>query len=350
MWIIGCDFHSRYQQIAAMNLETGELVERRLCHEGTEVQEFYASLPCGSRVGVESTTSALWFAAILQRCGHELWVGDAARIRAATVRKQKTDTRDALLILELLRTDRFPRIWRPSSSDYDLRQLLWHRHKLVAWRTQVRNQLSAMARSQGLCSRRHWNNSLRCQLQALPLDPWSARRRSDLLHLLDQLTPQIEELTAQAQQQAQQRPAVCALMQFDGVGPIVGLSFLLTLGTAQRFPRGKQVASYLGLNPSEHSSGGRQKLGHISKQGNSMLRSLLVEAAWIAVRKNQELRRVYQRLAFRRGSKVAVIAVARKLAVKLYWRLREFEQRNIPQPPASMQDSSGRALVHSSPL
>lgn len=350
MWIIGCDFHSRYQQIAAMNQETGELLERRLSHEGTEVPGFYSSLPRGSRVGVEATTSALWFAAVLQRCGHELWVGDAAKIRAAAVRKQKTDARDALLLLELLRSDRFPRIWRGSSSDYDLRQLLLHRHKLVAWRTQIRNQLSAMARSQGLCSRRHWNNSLRRQLEALPLDSWSARRRSDLLHLLDQLAPQIDELTVQIHQQAQQRPAVCELMQLDGVGPIVGLSFLLTLGTAQRFRRAKQVASYLGLNPSEHSSGGHQKLGHISRQGNSMLRSLLVEAAWIAVRKNQELRRVYQRLAFRRGSKVAVVAVARKLAVKLYWRLREFELRNIPQPSASMQDSSGRGLVRTSSL
>lgn len=350
MWIIGCDFHSRYQQIAAVNQDTGELVERRLSHEGTEVQEFYASLPCGSRVGMEATCSAPWFAAVLERCGHQLWVGDPAQIRATVVRKQKTDKRDALVLLELLCNERFPRIWRSASSDYDLRQLLLHRHKLVAWHTQVRNQLSAMARSQGLCSRRHWNHALRRQLEALPLDLWSARRRRDLLQLLDQLAPQIDELTIQARQQAQQRPAVCELMQLDGVGPIVGLSFLLTLGTAQRFPRGKQVASYLGLNPSEHSSGGHQKLGHISKQGNAMLRSLLVEAAWIAVRKNQELRRVYQRLAFRRGGKVAVVAVARKLAVKLYWRLREFEQRNIPQLPASTQGSSGRGLVHASSL
>lgn len=345
MWIIGCDFHSRYQQIAAMNQDDGELLERRLSHEGTAAQDFYASLPRGSRVGMEATSPALWFASVLERCGHELWVGDPAKIRATEVRKQKTDARDAQLLLELLCADRFPRIWRAPSSNYDLRQLLMHRHKLVVWRTQIRNQLSTMARSQGLCSRRHWNSTLRHQLQALPLDPWATRRRNDLLQLLDQLAPQIDQLTAHVHEQAEQLPAVRELMQLDGVGPIVGLAFILTLGNAQRFPRGKNVASYLGLNPTEHSSGGRQKLGHISKQGNRMLRSLLVEAAWIAVRKNPELGRLHRRLAFRRGGKIAIVAVARKLAVMLYWRLRKFEQRNNPQPPASMQDSSGRGLV-----
>jgi transposase len=93
-------------------------------------------------------------------------------------------------------------------------------------------------------------------------------------------------------------------MQQPGVGPIVSLAFVLTLGTAKRFPRGKQVASYLGLNPAEHSSGGKQRLGHISKQGNRMMRWLLVEAAYVAVRKDPELKRIYQRLAFRRGRKM----------------------------------------------
>ena len=104
------------------------------------------------------------------------------------------------------------------------------------------------------------------------------------------------------------------------------------------------MASYLGLNPTEHSSGGTQRLGHISKQGNRMMRWLLVEAAYIAVRKDPQLARVYKRLAFRRGRKIAAVAVARKLAVKLYWRLREVqEQQNVP--PAPMQGRSGSGLV-----
>src|SRR5258706_12935099 len=121
-------------------------------------------------------------------------------------------------------------------------------------------------------------------------------------------------------------------MQQPGVGPIVSLAFVLTLGTAKRFPRGKQVASYLGLNPAEHSSGGKQRLGHISKQGNRMMRWLLVEAAYVAVRKDPELKRIYQRLAFRRGRKIAAVAVGRKLAVKLYWRVGGRKKKTKPPP------------------
>ena len=346
-WIIGCDFHPRYQQIAALDPGTGAILERRLNHTDDEAARFYKALPSGALIGVEASGPAHWFERLLVSCGHQLWVGDPAVIRAAAVRKQITDARDAQHLLDLLLTGRFPRLWLPTPAERDLRQLLLHRHKLVRWRTQLCNQLSALARGQGLLPRRRcWTIQLRQKLEALPLDPWAARRRQDLLRLLDQLDPEIAELTRQVEQQARQRPAAVHLMQLDGVGPIVSLAFLLTLGTARRFPRGKQVASYLGLNPSEHSSGsGPQKLGHISKQGNSMMRWLLVEAAWVAARKDPELSRVFRRLTFRRGRKVAIVAVARKLAVKLYWRLREFEQQHNPQSPAPMQGSSGRGVV-----
>ena len=157
MWIIGCDFHPRYQQVAALDRETGEIVERRLSHETKEAEVFYESLPRGARIGLEATCTAQWFERLLDRCGHQLQVGDSATIRASVVRKQKTDTRDAQHLFDLLRTDRFPCIWIPPPAERDFRQLLVHRHKLVCWRTQVRNQLSALARNQGVLPRtRFW--------------------------------------------------------------------------------------------------------------------------------------------------------------------------------------------------
>src|ERR1700722_3730000 len=98
MRIIGCDFHTRYQQIAMMDDQTGELVERQLDHENGEVQKFYAELPKPARIGVEATGYMQWFERLLAELGHELWIGDAAKIRASVVRKQKTDARDALHI------------------------------------------------------------------------------------------------------------------------------------------------------------------------------------------------------------------------------------------------------------
>ena len=346
MLIIGVDFHSRFQQIAMVDTESGELVERRIDHSNGEAQKFYVELQKPVRVGMEATGYAQWFERMLAQLGHELWIGDAAEIRAAMVRKQKTDARDALHILDLLLANRFPRIWIPSPAERDLRQLLRHRHKMVGLRTSVRNQLQALAMGQGVYRKRKlWTAGGRTELEALGLDPWASRRRQELLEILDRLDPILAELDRAVAQAAEQRPAARCLMEQPGVGPVTALMFVLTIGPVERFRRSKQVVSYLGLNPRESSSGGRQRLGAISKQGNSMARFLLVEAAQTAARYDEELRRDYQRLKFRRGTAVAKVAIARKLAVRLYWKLRKL---NSAVPLARMQGSPENPLVGAS--
>jgi transposase len=323
MNIIGCDLHTRYQVVAWMEEESGEIRTRRLEQERGEARAFYAAWPQGAVVGVEATFPALWFERLLGECGHELWVGDAAKIRASETRKQKYDGRDAEHILDLLLANRFPRIWTPCGEDRDLRQLLVHRMKLVRTRTAVKNQLPYLAISQGVC-RKHklWTEKGRAGLEGVALLPWASRRRKELLEMLDQLDAAIEPLDRAVEQAARARAEAERLMTHPGVGPVVSLAMVLTLGPVERFPDSRKLVSYLGLNPRENSSGGRQRLGAISKQGNSMLRWLLVEAAQTAARLDPELRRAYQRLKFRRVSGVAKVAIARRLAVRLYWMLR----------------------------
>jgi transposase len=343
MLIIGCDFHARYQQIAMLDEATGEVVERRLDHLNKEAEAFYRGLPRPVRVGIEATGPIRWFQQLLAELGHELWVGHAAEIRARAVRQQKTDTRDARHILELLLSNRFPRIWVPSPEERDARQLLRHRFQLVGFRTSVKNQLHALAMGQGVCRRKKlWSAQGRVELEQLTLDPWAHRRRQELLEIHDRLQATIQELDLAVKQEAQSSAAALRLMQQPGVGPVTALAFVLTIGPVERFRKSKQVVSYLGLNPSEHSSGGHQRLGSISKQGNSMMRWLLNEAAQTAARYDEDLRRDYQRLKFRRGAAVAKIAIARKLAVRLYWKLREAAQ---PVPPAGMQGSPACPLM-----
>lgn len=346
MLIIGCDFHTRYQQIAMMDKATGELTERRLEHESGEARAFYTSLPKPVLVGIEATGPLQWFERLLAQLGHELWVGDSAQIRASAVRQQKTDQRDAALILDLLLADRFPRIWVPSPAERDIRQLLWHRHKLVRMRTMVGNQLHALAMGQGLCRKKKlFTRKGRAELESLGLGPWASRRRSELLRLLEQLDPSIAELDRAVMEEAQRRADAVRLMTHPGIGPVNALAFVLTIGPVTRFHRSKQVASYLGLNPSEHSSGGRQRLGAISKQGNTMVRWLLIEAAQHASRFDPGLRQDYQRLKFRRGNAVAKVAIARKLAVRLYWMLRSgADYARLVR----MQGSPGATLVNAS--
>jgi len=299
---IGNDLHTRYQVVAWID---------------------DAQFPRGTVVGIEATIPAYWFERLLEKLGHELWVGDAARIRAFEVRDQKYDPRDAGNIFDLLRTGRFPRIWVPTMEERDLRQLLVHRMKQVRARTQVKNQLHYLAISQGLCRKRKlWSAKGLQELESLALLPWAARRRKELLEGLDRLDEQIRELDRAVEAAGREREEVARLRTHPGVGMVVALAFVLTVGPLERFPHSRKLVSYWGLNPREHSSGGRQRLGSISKQGNTMMRWLLIEAAQTAARFDPELRRVYQRLKSRRNSGVAKVAVARRLAVRLYWMLR----------------------------
>jgi transposase len=275
------------------------------------------------RVGMEATGHSRWFERLLAELEIEVWIGDAAEIKRQRGRKQKTDREDARLLLRLLLENRFPRIWVPSPENRDLRQLLWHRHRLVQMRTRIMNQLQAVAMNEGY----RWKKKLfsaqgRALLEKLSLAPWASRRRKELLELLDQLDPKIAELTAAVEREAHQRPEVVLLMTHPGVGSITALVYALIIGTPDRFPCGKKIGSYIGLIPSEDSSAGRQRLGHISKQGNTLLRFLLVEAAQAAARCNPDWRRRYLHLMMRREKRIAKVAMARKLGVRLYWMWR----------------------------
>ena len=339
MLIIGCDYHPGMQQIAWFDNESGERGELRLEHGTGEAERFYRELKergVRVRVGIEASGHRRWFERLLAELEMELWIGNPAKIAAQRVRKQKTDRGDAQLLLQLLREDRFPTVWVPSPENRDLRQLLWHRHRLVQMRTRVKNQLHAIALNEGVQRRsRLWSKAGRAQLESFALDRWTARRRHDLLQLFDQLTPQIAELSQAVEQEAERRPEVQRLMTHPGVGPITALAFVLVLGTPDRFRCGKQVGSYRGLIPCEDSSAGKQRLGHLSKQGNTLLRYLLVEAAQAAVRCDPQWRRRFMHLAMRRQRNIAIAAMARKLAVSLYWLWRKAED-----PPAAFQSGS----------
>jgi transposase len=323
MMIIGCDFHPSWQQVSWMDTEPGETGEARLVHGSGEAKQFYAQLTAPALIGMEATGNSQWFIELVQDLGHEIWIGDAAQIRASYVRKQKTDKRDAAHLLKLIVEGRFPRLWTPDREQRDLRQLVLHRHKLVEIRSRVKNELQHLSLNKGMQKKRSlWSQAGQKLLRELPLKPWAACRREDLLGLLAMLHEQIGKLDEAVQQAADEHPQAQLLMTQPGVGPNTALAFVLTIGDVSRFPRGKQVASYLGLIPREESSGGRQKLGAITKQGNRLLRSLLVEAAQIAVRCDPEFRKQYLHRCHQKPKGVAKVAAARKLAVRLYWMLR----------------------------
>lgn len=322
MMIIGCDFHPRFQQIAFMDTETGEYGERRLNHP-EEAERYYRSLLGKQvRIGVEATGNFRWFRRLIHELGFTFLLGDPSAIRAANPRRQKTDKRDARHILHLLVEDRFPAIWQPPAENEQLRQLLLHRCRLVRLRARIKNLLDSIAKNEGLVGSKGWSAKRRQQVEALPLAGWYGRQREDLLHLLDELDKRIKPLDESVTQAAEANAEACLLMTHPGVGPVVSLAYVLTIGDWKRFPCSKQLSSYLGLIPAEESSADKRRLGHISKQGSTLLRWLLVQAAIKAQPSDVSWHRQYLRLSLNKHHGVAKVAIAHKLAVRLYWMLR----------------------------
>lgn len=342
MKIVGCDFHPRWQQVAVFDTETGEITEYKLMNGDGEAERFYRGLAAPARIGVEACGNSQWFVDLMQRLGHEVWIGDAAEIRASYVRKQKTDRRDANHILKLLTENRFPRLWVPSTAERDLRQLLIHRHKLVEIRTRVKNGLQHLAMNWGMQKQhRLWTVKGMDAFKNLALEGWSGKRRGDLLHLLAELDGQIAELDVAVTEAAANDRRARLLRTQPGVGPVTALAFAVTIGDVNRFKTSGQVASYLGLIPREHSSGGRQRLGAISKQGNRFMRQLLVEAVQTTCRLDEGFRREYQARCHHKPKGVAKVAAARKLAVRLYWMLRQ----NLGYPEIARIESSSTVAL-----
>jgi transposase len=324
-----------------LDTDTGEVSEHALVHEGTVVEEFYTALPRPVTAGIESTGYSVWFHTLMQRLGHALLVGDAAKIRAMVVRKTKTDRRDALHILDLLSHERFPTIWVPDPATRDLRALLTHRMRLVRIRTMVKNGLHAIALNYRLV---RGSKLLRqvglTQLQALALPPYTAQRRDQSLQLLTGLNAQIRELDDAITAAALAHPEAPRLITHPGVGALTALATIVVLGPVARFHDSKHVVSYVGLAPALNASADKYHLGHITKQGSTLLRFALGQAASHAARIDTDLRRTYFTLVHRRGRSKAKVAVARKLLVRLFIMLRdqidydEFRRRGrqVPAP------------------
>jgi transposase len=257
------------------------------------------------------------------------------------VRKTKTDRRDALHILDLLRHDRFPTIWVPDPATRDLRALLTHRMRLVRIRTMVKNGLHAIALNYRLA---RGSKLLRQaglgQLRALALPPHTAQRHS--LQLLAGLNAQIRELDDAITAAALAHPDAPRLITHPGVGALTALATIVVLGPVARFHDSKHVVSYVGLAPAVNASADKYHLGHITKQGSTLLRFALGQAASHASRMDVDLKRTYFTLVHRRGRPKAKVAVARKLLVRLFIMLRdqidydEFRRRGRQTPAIAL--------------
>jgi transposase len=320
----GVDFHARQQTICYCDSAGGEVHLAELDHERGDVDGFYSAFAGEVVVGIEASGYSTWFIELVEGLGHQVLIGDAAEIRRLAKRRQKNDRRDAGLILDLLLRSEFPQIHRPPLESREVLRLLRHRHKLVQIRTRAKNSLQALAFSAGSSGRsRLLSRKGREQFLQLEMSEAMRRQREEWLSLVDDLNRRIKSLDSWLDVRAKHDERVMRLQTHPGIGLLTSLALVHALEPVSRFAGGRKVAAYVGLDPMEYSSGDKQRFGSISKGGSRLLRYLLVEAARITVRRDEELKGFYQRLLSRRGSQKARVAVARKLLIRGYIFLRD---------------------------
>lgn len=323
---IGVDFHARQQTISYLTTEDGEMHQLELNHEKpAEVRAFYEQFEGEAVVvGFESSGYAAWFEELLEELECEIWVGHAGQIRRQARRRQKNDRRDADLILELMMRGDFPRLYRYSRSGREMLQQLRYRQRLVKMRTMVLNGLQFMASSRAEFLRGKLQTKRgQAQLKELALPQPLAEQRDEQLQLLGEVQQKIETLENWLKQRAEQDPRVQQLRTHPGIGLLTGLCLVHTLESVERFANPRKVTAYVGFDPVEDSSGERRRIGSISKQGSRLLRLLLVEAGQVAARHEEDLGKMYRRVAVRRGHAKAKVAIARRLLVRAFIMLRD---------------------------
>ena len=323
---IGVDFHARQQTISYLTTEDGEIQQLMLLHEKVETVRVFYEQFAGQEVvvGFEASGYAAWFEELLEDLGYEIWVGHATYIRQFAKRRQKNDRRDADLILELMVTGDFPRIHRYSKHTRQVLQQLRYRQRLVKMRTMLVNMLLFMAGSRGHKFRGQLQSKRgQARLAILDLPMPLGQQRDELLPLLAELDQKIAAVERWLEQETAGDVAIQRLRTHPGIGLLTSICIRFTLEDVSRFANSRRVAGFAGFDPMEDSSDRRRRIGAISKQGSRWLRFFLVEAGQVAVRRDADLARVYQRISKRRGHAKAKVAVARRLLVRAFIMLRD---------------------------
>lgn len=343
---VGIDVHKRESQIC-IETEDGEVVESRIRTDGERFAAVFGGRP-RARILIEAMAESEWVARCLESLGHEVVVADPnfAAMYATRSRRVKTDRRDAVTLADACRLGAYRPAHRTSERQRQVRAELVVRESVVRSRTKFIALAGALLRREGLRIRSGNADHFLRRLGEVPMDDALRERIGPLERVLTLLLAEIKAADRRIADIVNVDPVIQRLCTVPGVGPITATAFVATIDTIERFAGAHQLESYLGLVPSERSSGEKQRKGRITKAGNSRLRYLLVEAAWsiLLSRKEstEELRAWAQRIALRRGMKTAIVALARRLAGILYAMWRDgttFEPRRREESTAE----AGRA-------
>ena len=336
---VGIDLHRRRSQIAIID-EHGELALSKRIPTGRETITELLGDPHGTHVALEATYGWEWLAELLEDAGFDVHLAHPLRTRAIAAARVKTDAVDAKTLAHLLRTGLLPEAYIAPPELRDLRDLLRHRATLVHLRTSIKNRVHALLARQGILPEHSdlFGTAGRAYLAGLALPDGPRRRLDSLITLISDFDREITQTTSEIDQRAKADERVKLLCQIRGIGPYIAMLIIAEIGEVKRFPTAKHLCQWAGLTPTVRSSDGKARLGHISRQGSTILRWALCEAAQHTPTGGGPLRAQYERIAKRRGSKIARVAIARQILTLSYYGLRDGELRCLAHQPNDVNE------------
>jgi len=341
---IGIDLHRRRSQVAIID-EHGELTVQKRIATGREAFRELLGDPDGTHVALEATYGWEWLAELLEDAGFDVHLAHPLRTRAIAAARVKTDAVDAKTLAHLLRTGLLPEAYIAPPELRDLRDLLRHRATLVHLRTSIKNRVHALLARQGILPEHSdlFGKAGREYLTTLELPDGPRRRLDSLLALIGDFDREITNCTREIDQRAKADERVKLLCQIRGIGHYTAMLIIAEIGEVKRFPTAKHLCQWAGLTPTVRSSDGKARLGHISRQGSTILRWALCEAAQHTPTGGGPLRAQYERIAKRRGTKIARVAIARQILTLCYYGLRDGEIRCLTRSQHDIDDEQASA-------
>lgn len=337
MLSVGVDFHKRYSQLEALDERGQSRARARLVNEREAISGFFAALGEPCRVVLEAGWNwglmHDWLEGMENVSAVEL--AHPYGVRAIAAAQVKTDKIDARTLAQLLRADLIPRAYIPGRQTRDLRELVRQRLFLVGMRTRLKNRIHM------LLDRHHvvpppmsdlFGKAGRKYLAQLRLPSNAQEILQQHMRLLESISEQIRATEQLLSKQVGKDPRVRRLLSIPGLGIILSTLIALEIDQVGRFARPAKLVAYAGLVPTTYSSGGKTSHGGLMKMSNKWLRWALVEAAWVAVRRDSYFRAQYDRRHRTKGSKTAIIAVARRLA-EVIWHVLTENRDYLAHPP-----------------
>jgi transposase len=319
---IGLDVHKRTCHATVLD-EHGVVAQTKLPNEPEELKWFFGTFG-DAKVAMEATYFWQPVYELIEQLGHEVVLAHPKETRIIARRKVKTDAKDSEALAYLLQLGWLPTAYVPPKEIRDLRELVRLHVYLVHERTRFKNKVRAeLAKHQFRLAVNPFTR--RGKEKLAELDSRTIRACMDIMESLDR---NIKELERELKSRAGESEEAKLLMTIQGVGYFSALAVLAELGDIRRFPDEKKVCAYAGIIPSVHQSGNTRRLGHVTREGSPLLRWVLVQCAWMHLYHARETRltKFFWRIARRKGPKVAILAMARKLLVTMYWMLRRGEE------------------------